>query len=370
MAELALDVAGLPALIKRLFPDEEPEYTESYRAKMVNRVRKWQERQTSQLNSVEFFERLKFELDISEVHIDLSPWTLAGCSAVEFLHLLPEAHRRRVQSMAPPGDPIRRLADVSQPAPAEAPETWLNTERAHRHLRAGLDMLERVDRRVREGSGGASWNEEAWWLCGCLKAYLDRIHSDPEAVVLIVGPKAEGGTPNFDWPVFSAAVGRTTAHLDGAHKDALTLFLDPETGKFPDPPPLEAPIGERRNVDTGLILVAWRAGDSAKIFADEEPVDFDGCEGRHCEKATRTIRNQAQFRDMYLELSRETETVHLFRIAKRGARERIVVAFDFLDDVELSEYECAFILNAVHRVFVNLTSGGTDSRGRGDGAAV
>ena len=279
-------------------------------------------RSGQRVNQAQIFEAIKerFNLGVDAIH-------LITCGGEEFDSLL-----------RPPERPLNSAAKQELIAH--------DLQRAHQELLANNKFISTVGDipTIASSSDRAvAWKQAAWSFCRALHRYLNEIIGKRQVIIMIVGPLITGRSTNYSSPVIRAATGYTNEAPDGRDIGELSEYMS--EGKFPDPPPA-APLGANGvDVDTGLVLVAWK--NSLRDGFPPEKVEalaLTGGSGECVVLAAEEIANSSRLFRAYLELSKQTKLVYVFRVDEQRRQHRIVVTMDFIDECQLSDQQRACIL--------------------------
>ncbi|NML05129.1 ATP-binding cassette domain-containing protein [Sphingomonas sp. G-3-2-10] len=198
----------------------------------------------------------------------------------------------------------------------------------------------------------AEWCRVGAELAWAIHDFIHPLLGQPKAIITVVTANRESGTPDIEQPILLSAVGPKDYAPDGLDKNDLAPFLN-QVGAFhtkrspvPNPPPILA---------KGLITVLLHAGmREAYKGARLDQVAFEGVTAESFLFSTNTEGEGAKSGDSYLELSRSTKAVYLFRAIRESDDARIVVGIDFIDERVLDPYQCYFVMQALEHALVKL----------------
>ena len=173
-------------------------------------------------------------------------------------------------------------------------------------------------------------------------------------IVTVVGPTVSQDGLDSDRPILLGATGPVGERPDGADAGVLAQFTD--DGQFPDPSRYEPPSGTRTRLTKGLILELFHADpDQSYKGARLHRVELGEGDGEVFHFPASSVSNRADTQGRYLELSTMTQAVYLIRVVDRSSGARLVTAIDFQDQSNLDEWQCYFLMEALHRTLGKLT---------------
>ena len=224
---------------------------------------------------------------------------------------------------------------------------------AWRQTRAGIDLVRTLDAELRaplrQTSTLAKWERVCWVLCRRLQLFVDAATDGAPVILTVVGPSVVRRGLDSSKPILFAATGRVSAPPDGKDAVHLLQFMSGNPPTFVHPPLETPPIVPRERLSKGLVLWACHGKPGEGLAQDTVQIfDFvDGC-GDYSSSSVRAIR-ASPFSHHYLEFSKATQTVQLFRAIGREPDARLIAAVDFLDDHWLDTCGCAWMIEAVNR---------------------
>jgi phospholipid/cholesterol/gamma-HCH transport system ATP-binding protein len=197
------------------------------------------------------------------------------------------------------------------------------------------------------------WNEMGWKLCKALRAFLDATLSCAPVILSVAALTRPQSPEDAPHAILLAATGPVGATPDGRDAELLRQFTtatQPPT--FPDPATFKPPPGERIPLRRSLLAQLIQSGldEAYKGFRVDSLEDHGVRE--ECFAFDRSLQQGLGDTQGYIELSKHTQTVYLFRAVTRQEPARhessLAIAFDFLDDTcKLDEWHRLFVLHAL-----------------------
>jgi ABC-type multidrug transport system ATPase subunit len=191
------------------------------------------------------------------------------------------------------------------------------------------------------------WNETGWRLCKALRLFLDTTLNRPPVILSVAALAPHRPQGGFQ-AILLAATGPVGHAPDGIDAELLRQFTIPtQPPTFPDPATFKPPVGERVPLRRSLLaqLILSGLDEAYKGFRVDLLEDCGAHE--ECFAFDRTLQKGLGETQGYIELSKQTQTVYLFRaLTQQGSS--LAVAFDFLDDTfKLDEWHRLFVLHAL-----------------------
>ncbi|MDG2535519.1 ATP-binding cassette domain-containing protein [Sphingomonas sp. HITSZ_GF] len=172
---------------------------------------------------------------------------------------------------------------------------------------------------------------------------------DPAGIVTVVG-RPHGASPALMQACLLGVAGNPGYAPDGEDKHRIAQFL--QAGAFSAAASLSTPAATPP-LDKGLVVDLLNRPPEEEAFTGNrlDRVVFDGnvvCETfLFSEVSGGDLERRRQ---RYLELSKATKQVYLFRASRLDSTERLVVGIDFLDQIVMDPYQCYFVMEAIARV--------------------
>jgi ABC-type multidrug transport system ATPase subunit len=202
---------------------------------------------------------------------------------------------------------------------------------------------------------GERWNEIGWRLSQSLLSFVDTTLTRPPLILSVAAldPTAQPGHAD---PVLLAATGPVGQVVDGRDAELLRQFTLPTTPPaFPEAGAFVPPTGRRVPLRTSLLsqLIRSGLGDAYKGFRVDS-LKIGSLQGECFCFAAGVLAGLSDTQS-YIELSRNTQSVYLFRTVA-GSGSSIAVAFDFLDRAaKLDEWQRFFVLQSLAAALDRLT---------------
>jgi hypothetical protein len=321
-------------------------------------LRRFRQNYSSLLKGVKPQSDVIFKQIIVRFEISGASWDkLVSCTAAEFFDMLSPTYRAVLQQSM---TNLEFMSLVEEWRRITGQSDWVIPEAsslrsAHRDVLAGVHLLSRMERirSINDTRLSEVLNCISWMACTGLQKFLHDVLEAPQAMVMIVGPKANHSSMNFDIPVFLAATGFTSEPPNGTGLSSFSLFMTaaPRNKMFTWPPPDSPPPGERPEVVTALALTAWKNAPGLGFPGmPAQPFEFEGGRGDCIRFETEFIRQSETLRKQYLSLSEDVKVVYVARVVDNVTQRRLVVAVDFIDDRVLNTHQQAYLMEAIYRL--------------------